>query len=171
MKSNYVARAKKFLEQVYPYIKDCEDEWDLDKALRKFNQDYHRKVQTNSGSTRVVMITSDYVIKYDYDGWGKGTWGTCKDEVRMYRKAKRDGYAHLFAEITPVRANYNKTFYIMPRINGVGRYEDDAIEYVDGNEFMYLYHNVNDLHNGNYGWKDKHIVMIDYASNSTMWVR
>lgn len=166
--SSYEVRAKKFIAKVYPYIKNCDDSFDFSLAINRFNQDCHRNVQIASGSTRVVMITSDYVIKVDYDGWGKGAWGSCADEVRMYRKAKHDGFAHLFAKVTPVRKGYNRTFYIMPRIGGIAKKPYDADEYVDGDDYIYLYENVGDLHNHNYGWKDGHIVMIDYAYNSTL---
>lgn len=166
--SNYEVRAKKFIAKVYPYIKNCDDSFDFSLAINRFNRECHRNVQIASGSTRVVMITSDYVIKVDYDGWGKGTWGSCADEVRMYRKAKHDGFAHLFAKVTPVRKGYNRTFYIMPRIGGIAKKPYDADEYVDGDDYIYLYENVGDLHNHNYGWKDGHIVMIDYAYNSTL---
>lgn len=166
--SNYEVRAKKFIAKVYPYIKNCDDSFDFSLAINRFNLECHRNVQIASGSTRVVMITSDYVIKVDYDGWGKGRWGSCADEVRMYRKAKHDGFAHLFAKVTPVRKGYNRTFYIMPRIGGIAKKPCDADEYVDGDDYDYLYENVGDLHNQNYGWKDGHIVMIDYAYNSTL---
>ena len=166
--SNYEIRAKKFIAEVYPYIKDCGDNFDFSVAIRRFNRDHHRNVQIASGATRVVMITSDYVIKVDYDGWGRGQFGSCADEARMYRKAKRDGFAHLFAKITAVRKGYDRTFYIMPRIRGIGKKPYDATAYVGGDEYDYLDNNVGDLHHYNYGWKDGHIVMIDYAYNSTL---
>ena len=126
--SSYEVRAKKFIAKIYPYIKNCNDLFDFSLAINRFNRECHRKVQIASGSTRVVLITSDYVIKVDYNGWGKGRWGSCADEVRMYRQAKRDGFEYLFAKVTPVRKGYNRTFYIMPRIGGIGKKPYDADE-------------------------------------------
>ena len=44
------------------------------------------------------------------------------------------------------------------------RYEE-AWDYMDDNEREWCYeHNLIDLHSGNYGWHNKHIVIIDYAA-------
>jgi len=162
----YEERAKDFIAEVYPYIKSCYSYSSMCKAIRAFNHEHHRKVRVVSGSTRIALITSDYVVKMNYDGWGSGTFGNCNDEVRMYRQAVKDGYAHLLAKITPYRKDYNRTFYIMPKITGIEKKPYDADEYVNGHEYLWLYKNIGDRHNGNYGWKDGHIVMIDYAYNS-----
>ena len=168
MRKSYEERARKFLEKIYPYIQNCKDNFDFSLAIRNFNHDCKRNVKCSYGSTRIVMICSDFVIKVDYNGWGAGQFGSSKDEVRMYRQAKKDGFEYLFAKITPVRKGYNRTFYIMPKINGIGKKEYDADYYLEGDEYDYIYENIGDLHNHNYGWKDGHIVMIDYAYNSTL---
>ena len=165
MKANYEERAKKFIAQVYPYIKNCRDNFDFELAIHQFNKLNHRKVQVAYGSTRIALITSDYVIKVDYDGWGTGIFGSCKSEVRMYRQAKRDGFDYLLAKITPYRQKYNRTFYIMPRIKGVGRTPWDADFYLTNTEEDWVEEHIGDLHNENYGWKNGHIVIIDYAHN------
>lgn len=169
MRKSYEERARKFLEQIYPYIKDCEDNFDFSLAIRKFNHDYKRNVKYSYGSTRIAMITSDYVIKVDYDGWGSGRFGSCEDEVEMYQRAEMDGFEYLFAKITPIqKEEYNRTFYIMPKITGIGKEPWDADHYLEGKEYYYICEHVGDLHNQNYGWKDGHIVMIDYAFNSML---
>lgn len=169
MRRDYEERALDFLEQIYPFIQNCKDRFDYSVAICRFNEEFHRNVICSYGSTRIAMITSDYVIKVDYNGWGKGTFGTSADEVRMYRRAKKDGFAHLFAKIVPIRHGYDRTFYIMPRIKGIGRTKYDADNYLNGEEYTYISKHVGDLHCKNYGWQDGHIVMIDYAYNSTMW--
>jgi hypothetical protein len=69
----------------------------------------------------------------------------------------------LFAKIS--RYDYNGTaFYIMPRIHGVGKTDWDADEYLTEDENDWVYEHVCDLHNGNYGWKDGHVVIFDYAA-------
>lgn len=164
--SNYEERAKKFIAQIYPFIKDCHDDSDFAFAISHFNKIYHRNVRMAYGSTRIAMITSDYVVKIDYDGWGTGRFGSCKDEVRMYRRAVKEGYAYLLAKITPYRKDYNRTFYIMPKISGIEKRFGDAEEYLDDDEYDWLCSNIYDRHNQNYGWKNGHIVMIDYACNA-----
>lgn len=162
---NYVERAKDFIAKLYPYIQNCYDEHDFANAIYHFNQEHHRRVYMEYGSTRIALITSDYVIKINYDGWGRGSFGDCADEVRMYRKAVQDGYDYLLAKITPYRKNYNRTFYIMPKITGIERTYGDAENYVTEEEYDWLCSNIGDRHNKNYGWKNGHIVIIDYAYN------
>lgn len=166
MKQNYEERAQKFIAQINPYIKECRRISEFEFAVCKFNREHHRKVRMCHGATRIAFITSDYVIKINYRGWGSGRFGGCADEVKMYKKAKQDGFEHLFAKITPVRKGYGRTYYIMPRINGIGRTDEHAEEYLVGDEWDYVVHNVGDRHNENYGWKDGHIILIDYAYNS-----
>lgn len=163
--SNYEERAKKFIAQIYPFIKDCESTPEFSAAVNRFNFTAHRKVKMEFGSTRIAFITSDYVVKFDYNGWGIGKFGSCNDEVRMYRYAVESGYGHLLAKITPYRYNYNHTFYIMPKISGIGKYPYDADCYLEGDEYNWVNENIYDCHSYNYGWKDGHIVMIDYACN------
>lgn len=166
---NYEARAKDFIAQIYPYIENCKTTDSIYNVINKFNIEHHRKVKVARGSTRVVLITSDYVIKFDYDGWGKNTFGSCRSESRMYKQAVKEGYAYLLAKITPYRQHYNRTFYIMPKITGIGREWDDAENFVEDEEaYKWLCDNIGDRHFMNYGWKDGHIVMIDYAYNSTL---
>lgn len=163
---NYETRAKKFIAIIYPYIKNCKDSFDFSFAIRQFNKKYHRNVRVAYGSTRVALITSDYVIKMDYKGWGTGTFGDCANEVRMYRQAKKDGFDYLLAKITPYRQKYNRTFYIMPKIPNIRKRAYDAEYYItDNKEYDWLCENIGDRHCLNYGYQNGHIVMIDYAYN------
>lgn len=164
MKSSYMVRARKFANAIYPYICDCKDVFEYQMAVRAFNADFHRSVRVANGQTRIALITSDYVLKIDY-GTKQKFFGGCENEYRGYQKAFRDGFAYLFARISPVMVN-EKVYYIMPRIDRIGhRYNGwhDAWDVVEGEESDYLYDNFNDLHFENYGWKDGKPVIVDYA--------
>ena len=164
--TSYEERAKKFIALLNPYIKGCRSLYQFENAVDHFNADYHRNVKMASGSTRIAFITSDYVIKINYHGWGEGQFGGCADEVRMYRYAQKQGYAHLLAKITPYRRDYNRTFYIMPKITHIRENASDAEAYITNkSEERWLCKNIGDRHSLNYGWQDGHIVMIDYAFN------
>lgn len=161
MKSDYVVRAKKFIEKVYPYIeKDINDVIKVHQGINRFNKDYHRNVIFCSGAVRIALVTSDYVVKWDYSDYWKTQFGGCADELKNYRQAVEDGYGYLFAKITRVRC-CGKTFYVMPRINNIGKaywnLEPDEEEYIE-NEIC-----IEDLHEENYGSYKGKTIIIDYA--------
>lgn len=163
---NYEERAKDFIEKIRPFIADCKTMNQYCNAVKRFNRKYNRKVIVSSGATRIAFITSDYVVKFDYNGAGAGTFGDCESEARLYRKAEEEGFEHLLAKITPYNPkNAKKTFYIMPRINNVGKTPYSADFYLTGDEYCWVNDHIGDLHRFNYGWKNKHIVIIDYAYN------
>ena len=164
MKSGYEVRARIFAQALYPFVCDCKTVNDFEDAVCEFNARFHRHVRISSGQTRVVFITSDYVLKLDYGKRGT-LWGTCADERKAYCKAFHDGFAHLFAKTTPIMVN-EMVFYAMPRIDHIGsEYNgwDDAFDQVSGKEYDYLWENFRDLHCENYGWKRGKIVIVDYA--------
>ena len=165
MANDYITRAKKFVQEIYPLIKNCRNEWDYAESVDEFNALKHRKVIFNHGLTRVALITSDYVVKFDWNQYQVETWGGCEDEISLYEEAEADGFAYLFAKITRYEYN-NSRFYIMPRIHGIGRTFDDAWEYMTEREYNWCEdHGVHDLHNHNYGWRDDQICIIDYAAH------
>lgn len=163
--SSYEVRAIKFIRKVYPYICDCQSVIDFDEAIDDFNEAYHRKVKLDNGATRMVFISSDYVVKLDYNPIKIKSWGGCEQEHKFYNKAYKEGYAHLFAKIKPY---YYKgmVFYIMPKINGVGNHFADAWYYMTKEEEDWCWDNgLRDLHSYNYGMTRHGIVIIDYAAN------
>lgn len=90
--------------------------------------------------------------------------GGGENEVSMYAIAEREGFAYLFAKVTPY--DYcGKRFYIMPRIHGIGRYEYDyADEHMTEAECEFCdRHQISDLHCNNYGFRNGHVCIIDYA--------
>lgn len=166
MKNDYIVRAMKFIAAIAPYIEGCGDKWSYVRAVNRFNHDHHRNVKVASGATRVAIITSDYVIKLNHDnGWRLRQFGGCRNEVRLYKQAEQDGYEYLFAKITAKIYNH-KTYYIMPRINGIEKYEyTDVWKFLTPDERDWLHsHGVFDMHEGNYGFKNGRPVIIDYAA-------
>lgn len=157
-------RARRFVEQIYPFVSDCHTVEQYREAVNNFNTVYHRKVMVCHGQTRVVLVTSDYVVKIDYGHMAK-RWGGCADEVRQYCLAFNKGYSYLFARITPYM--YNEcVFYIMPRIDdidGERNQDEDVYMFLRGDENDFLNDHFADLHCANYGWKDNYPVIIDYA--------
>lgn len=160
---NYNERAKSFIEQIFPYILNCHDTGSFKRAIIRFNIDKHRRVQIASGLTRVAMITSDYVVKVDCgSNFNLNRFGDCEREVEVYAKAEQDGFEYLLAKIERYTYQGYK-FYIMPRIYGIGKTDYDADYYTNEEETDWLCDHVRDLHYLNYGWKNDHIVIIDYA--------
>lgn len=166
MKTSYEVRAEKFLHQFYDYIAHCDSWHQFEKAVRHFNYDHRRHVVFAHGLTRVCFITSDYVIKYDFGSYRNvHDFGSCADEVRLYALAEKEGFAHLLAKPTMVEY-MGHTFCIMPRIPGIGKYQYDVYEYLAGDECDWVMEHIYDAHNQNYGWKEGHPVIIDYACNA-----
>lgn len=164
MKSDYRLRAQKFVEQIFPYIQECESPYAYKRAMHEFNLTYHRHVEVASGASRVALISSDYVIKLDYDD-GADSYGGCEDEVTFYNFAKEKGFDYLLAEITPFLYK-QRTFYIMPRIEGIGQYEDAYVQdFLDERDLDFVENYLYDMHSGNFGWKNNYPIIVDYALN------
>lgn len=164
MKSSYVIRAMRFAEQIYPFICDCKTVDQYYDAVNDFNFIYNRKVLIAHGMTRVVLITSDYVLKIDYGTNGR-RWGGNAEEIKGYAIAHKHGYAYLFARPTPYMVN-ECVFCIMPRIRNVDCDKsegEDVYYHVTEEEENFLYDHFADLHCENYGWKDDRPVIFDYA--------
>lgn len=167
MRNTYEVRAEKFIHQIFDYIVNCTNEEQFEEAIAWFNAFHHRKVRFSHGLTRVCFITSDYVVKYDFGTCRDAyEFGTCIDEVRMYAIAEKDGFAHLLAKPTMVEY-MGHSFCIMPRIYGIGKYDEDVDWYLEGAECDWVLDHIYDCHNQNYGWKHGHPVIIDYACNDT----
>ena len=160
----YEERAKDFIKMIFPLIEDCQDVLDFRNAVAMFNRVYTRKVRCNNGIARVAFISSDYVVKLEYDQDEVDSVGGGENEIEIYTVAEREGFAYLFAKIS--RYDYKgKRFYIMPRIHGIGKYEYEyADEYMTDaeNEFCNR-HQITDLHCNNYGFRNGHVCLVDYA--------
>jgi hypothetical protein len=163
MKSDYITRAIIFLKKVFPYIVNAADEDEIKENIEYFNLEYHRKVKVGSGLTRVALITSDYVIKFDFGDYSDiWEYGGCDVEYSTYLQAQKDGFAYLLAKTTPVPYKGNM-FYIMPRIDHIGDWDRDIWGAVTPRECKWIRDHIADLHCENYGWKRNRPVIIDYA--------
>lgn len=165
MKSDYRVRAMKFLRSIFPYIDGYM--WDFDEVMywvKKYNDDKKRHVLVSCGSARIALITSDYVIKWDYDNASADEIGGCNDEYRAYQEAKRAGYEYLLAEVTPVEYQ-GLSFVIMPRIDKVGRrYNGGDIQlFLTREEYEWVFKFDKDIHSYNWGIRNGKACLIDYA--------
>lgn len=88
IKNDYEVRAKKFIKEFAPYLKGIRitksNSYKICDAVRRFNADKKRNVKVDSGVSRIVLITSDYVIKLDFGT----TWaGNSETEMLGYQQA------------------------------------------------------------------------------------
>lgn len=162
---SYEERAKDFIKEVFPYIEKCGKPHEVQYHIREYNTQKNRKVRVNNGIARIALITSDYVVKFDYDATQVACVGGGEAEVRLYAQAEHDGFAYLFAKVT--RYEYSgRRFYIMPRIYGIS--DSNCWYYAD--HFMTNEerawcdnHNLSDLHCNNYGFRKGKVCIVDYA--------
>ena len=162
---NYVERAKDFVKEIYPYMEranfGC---YEMVDEVELFNEEKNRKVLFRHGIARVALISSDYVVKYEYDPEEVEAVGGGEAEIELYEQAKEDGFAYLLAEVT--RFVYNgKRFYIMPRIRGINEdnwYHADHFM-TDAEREWCDKVNLSDLHCNNYGFRKGKVCLIDYA--------
>lgn len=160
MKSNYIVRATKFMESFYPYMR----KYRIDLAVNRFNEEHHRVVRLCSGSVRHVLVTSDYVVKWNYHNGNSKCFGGCHEEYLRYQQIKNGEYSYLFAVITPIRVK-GRIFYVMPRISRLAE-EDEYIEDVlNSEELEYIFDilGIGDIHNENWGYLHNQPIIIDYA--------
>lgn len=165
MKNSYEVRAQKFIQQVASYITNCTNYYELEEAMFNFMIDNpRRKVAVNHGMARMVLMTSDYVVKMDYDQDWVDSVGGGEEEIEFYSLAEREGMAYLFAKVS--RYEYNgKKYYIMPRVRGVNPDSwHNAYYYMTVEEKVWCKsHGLCDLHALNYGFKNGKVCIFDYA--------
>ena len=169
MKNDYKVRAFNFFKALYPYIEEyLDDPYTCVDAVENFNEEKHRKVGIAWGSVRVAFISSDYVVKYDYDERDAKQYGGCKDEEEFYKFAKEKGFENLFPEISSFEY-MGRTFYVMPRVYRRASQECQRAEYyLEGAERDFVDKYLYDLHDENFGWKNNNLVIFDYAFNVFM---
>lgn len=165
MKSNYEVRAMKFAHTLVKLFDGCIDLGHFEDAIEMYNMTHTRQLKYANGVSRIAIIRSDYVIKFDYRPdhcWEDGRAGNCTSEAEIYARAIRDGYEYLLAKTTVCTIN-GLTFSIMPKINDVGDWHRDWRNYCTADEKEWLSENLNDLHSGNVGYKNNKVCVIDYA--------
>ena len=161
---SYEDRAVAFLKRIYPIIRgELSTPWQVRRLMDEFNEKYNRDVQVYYGSARAAIVTSDYVIKWEWDPDEAEYIGGFENELNLYYEAEMDGFAYLFAKLTPFE--YRDTFFcIMPRIKDINNDNGSAWNYLTNEEKTWCQcHCLTDLHSGNYGFKDGKVCIFDYG--------
>lgn len=162
----YQMRAYRYLRVLFDYVRDWTYWRDVEIATDKVYFDTGERAEVTSGSSRMVIVGKDFVIKWDYDFKNIETIGGCEDEFRIYKRSLSSGYSHLLAPIFRIyhRGRY---FFIMPRIDHIGPEEHDykdINEFTSEDEYNWLWNNIGDLHSWNWGLDNfNNPIVIDYA--------
>lgn len=164
MKS-YIVLAYKFMKALLACANDRTDDGII-AAIGSASWRTHIYANYTCGSARHVIMTKNFVIKWDMTKGGAYTIGGCEDELRMYEHAKRCGYDYLLAKITPIYLE-GRYFYVMPTVENIGpEYHDynDIEDYLTDEEYWWIRDNIQDLHGYNWGLDENDMpVIIDYA--------
>lgn len=162
MKTSYIVRAIRFLDEIFPYIEgSLEDLASIWRIVSHYNMAHRRNILVKNGATRIALVTSDYVIKWDYNQRNVGLYGGCIEEAKKYLFAKSEGYEYLLAETTSIKRN-NITFNIMPRIK-IHENKPYWDELLTKDEYNWITANIGDLHRENYDVVEGRFIAIDYA--------
>ena len=172
MKKSYIERAMRMAEILSSYI-DSYSEIDsiynkCSMAVKEYNiRHKHSSMSLESGSTRLAFIISDYVLKVDYQTIK--SYGNSETELEAWDFICENGMEEYFAEITKYVSKSGITFYIMPRIKHIGEYDEewfyDTLYDIDIGAYCFIQDNFCDFHENNFGIKNGHPVIIDYAWN------
>ena len=167
MKSDYRTRAFQFLKSIFPYIENSLfSEWDVKQAVGRYICDHpSRRISSEAGSARIALLTSDYVIKWDYDAECVAEIGGCEREAAVYKMACDAGYEYLFAETTLITYR-GYIFSIMPRIKAIGpnchKYTFEQMLSYDELSWIRSI-GLTDFHDWNWGIRHHQPVIVDYA--------
>ena len=167
MMRTYVERAKYFIQQVDSFLSEG-DLFSVEHEINAFNRFNHRSVRVRSGATRIALLTSDYVIKFDRADaceYTVETFGNCEREYNFYQFAERSGFGYLFAPVTKVKG-YHRNYYIMPFVRGIGRGDEYIGAYLNDDEVEFVEDYLFDIYEYNYGFKNHKPCIIDYAACS-----
>ena len=133
---------------------------------------FDKRVYVTYGMTRIVIVGENFVIKINKpktECWKM--FGNSRDEVRMYKKAVKDGYDWLFCPIRAMVIEHH-TYYIMEKVDATAEdkgYSDDIDdefgEYLGEEAIDYIRENVFDIHSANFGFIDDEPVIFDYTAN------
>ena len=166
MKKSYIERAMRMAELLSSYMENYNKNESIytrcKMAAFEYNKRHSRSAMCfDNGSTRFAFIISDYVLKVDY--------GNSETELEAWNFICKNGMEEYFAEITKYTSKSGITFYIMPRIKHVGEYDEDwffeTLYKTDIVACGFIQDNFCDFHENNFGFKNGHPVMIDYAWN------
>lgn len=164
MTEDYIAHAVAFINEIASLLPRVLLYRELSRLAYEYSHTHDCKVRVQQGISRIVFVASDYVVKLDRNS-EYNEFGNCETEYEMYHFMVEHGYGEYFAPVTKVTVNYHD-FYIMPKVSGIHETDGEAWEWIaekDETAADFIADNVDDLHNGNYGWENGHPVIIDYA--------
>lgn len=172
MKKSYIERAMRMAELLSSYMDSYSEIESIynkcSMAVKEYNiRHKHSSMSLESGSTRLAFIISDYVLKVDYQTIR--SFGNSETELEAWDFIRENGMEEYFAEITKYTSNSGITFYIMPRIKHIGKYDEEwlfeTLYKTDIVAYEFIQDNFCDFHEENFGVKSGHPVVIDYAWN------
>ena len=172
MKKSYIERAMRMAETLSSYMESYSEAMSIynkcNMAAKEYNiRHKHSFMGFENGSTRLAFIISDYVLKVDYRTIK--SYGNSETELKAWDFICKNGMEEYFAEITKYTSKSGITFYIMPRIKHIGEYDEewfnDILYETDIVAYDFIQDNFCDFHDGNFGIKNGHPVVIDYAWN------
>ena len=164
-KSSYLERAEKFAALLEKELSNLGYDYDdsishcncvFREAIRNINSKKSWKaLPITDGSTRNVVLCSDYCIKVDknLDSY----WGNSQSEFQFFEGYKNSRFGPYLCPIAKVSIN-NYDFYVMPRASRIGR-----IGLYDRFP-AFIRNNLRDLHEFNIGTLHGRPVVIDYAA-------
>lgn len=164
-KSSYLERAKKFAALLEKELSNLGYDYDdsighcnniFINAIDNINTKKSWKAKTIiCGSTRNVVLCSDYCIKVDKNIGS--FWGDSQSEFQFFWNYKDSRFGPYLCPIAKVSIN-NYDFYIMPKVSQVGKPE------VYDRFPAFIRNNLRDLHEMNIGILHGRPVVIDYAA-------
>ena len=156
--STYEERGTKFAKFLAELFANCYELEDFEEVISAYNKTHKNRLKYRHGVSRIAILRSDYVIKFNYGD--EDFAGDCVSEARVYAKAVEAGMEHLLAKTTVLYLN-GLICSVMPRIKGVGSHR--GWNNLTLREKAWLGANINDLHRNNYGYKNRKICVVDYA--------
>ena len=172
MKKSYIERAMRMAEILSSYMDSYNKNESIYVKCKMAAFEYNKRHSRSSmyfdnGSTRFVFIISDYVLKVDYQTIR--SFGNSETELEAWNFIRENGMEEYFAEITKYTSKSGIIFYIMPRIKHIGEYDEewfyDTLYDIDIGAYCFIQDNFCDFHENNFGIKNGHPVVIDYAWN------
>ena len=165
MKS-YVVDAYRTMKNLSRYIYNWYDIDNVERAVSKYDRaTWTNNLRVEFGSSRIVIIGSNFVVKWNYCDSAIVNIGGCEEELNMYYYACRCGKDYLFAEMSCIYIN-GLFLYVMPFVSCVGQQKGWMEQYLDEEDYKWLVEKVRDLHSANWGVVDGQCVIIDYACYS-----
>lgn len=164
-KSSYFERAEKFAALLEKELSNLGYNYDdnishcnfvFREAIRNINSKKSWKaLPITEGSTRNVVLCSDYCIKVDKNLGSY--WGDSRNELQFFESHKNTSFGPYLCPITKITIN-NYDFYIMPRASQVGKPE------LYCHLPAFIRDDLRDLHEMNIGILHRRPVVIDYAA-------